>query len=228
MPHWEKLGWYAGHIGAYTREMFPCMAAAVLVYLCLRPARKVRLLRLGLVSRPEREAVVLIFFMYGAGLSALTLFPAHFWARFMDWVTVAHREPFDWRALYPDWASITTETVYRNLFTPFQEIRRGLRGGPWIFFILLGNIGIFLPLGFLTALLWRRPACWKSTLMGLLSSCVIEFIQLFIGRSTDIDDVILNTLGAFGGYWLFRVFRLLCPVTASRFQCHTREDVPNE
>ena len=224
----ELLGWYAGNIKDYAWEMIPCMAFAVLLFLCLYPTRKARLHRSGLISRPERELVLLIFVMFMAGLAALTLFPAHLWEGVMDWVTHPSKKPFDWRAFYPDWNTITAETDYRNLFTPFQEILRGLRGGPWVFFMLLGNIGMFLPLGFLTGLLWRKPHWWKSTFLGLLSSATIEFTQLFIGRSTDIDDIILNTTGAFLGYWLFWFCRLLCPRFTARFQCHDREDVPNE
>lgn len=223
---WVRIVWYAGHIWSYLREMLPCMMLAIGVYLGLYPARRGNLRRSGLVSRPEREAVVLLFFIYLAGLGAVTLFPAHFWGLLMD--SIQKGKPFRWAALYPDWQTITAHTDYRNLFSPFQEIRRGLRGGAWVFFMLLGNIGIFLPLGFLSGLLGRRPAFWRSTLIGLFCSAFIEFTQFFIGRSTDIDDVILNTFGAFLGYWLFRLFRLLCPRTASRFQCYAREDVSNE
>lgn len=227
MSNWELLGWYAGNICSYVWEMIPCMGVALLVFLCLRPARRQRLLRRNLVSRLEREGVLLLFVMFGAGLAALTLFPAHFWASFLAWLTnpVGCGNDFDWRSFYPSWNEVTAETDYRNLFTPFQEILRGLRGGPWVFFMLLGNIGMFLPLGFFTALLWRKPSWWKSTLTGLLSSCTIEFVQFFIGRSTDIDDVILNTTGAILGYVLFWFFRLLCPGFAARFQCYERKEV---
>ena len=34
-------------------------------------------------------------------------------------------------------------------------------------------------------------------------SCLIEFLQLFLGRSVDVDDLILNTLGGLMGYLLF-------------------------
>ena len=34
-------------------------------------------------------------------------------------------------------------------------------------------------------------------------ACLIEFLQLFLGRSVDVDDVILNTLGGLLGYLLF-------------------------
>lgn len=36
----------------------------------------------------------------------------------------------------------------------------------------------------------------------------VEIIQMFIGRSTDIDDVILNTLGIIIGYGIFLLFNL--------------------
>jgi glycopeptide antibiotics resistance protein len=41
--------------------------------------------------------------------------------------------------------------------------------------------------------------------MGALFSSIIECIQLFLpNRTTDINDVILNTIGTVAGYLLFR------------------------
>ncbi|AYV71401.1 hypothetical protein C2H98_07265 [Niallia circulans] len=36
---------------------------------------------------------------------------------------------------------------------------------------------------------------------------LIEILQLFIGRSTDIDDVILNALGIMFGFSLYKIFQ---------------------
>ena len=91
-------------------------------------------------------------------------------------------------------------------------------------FLMLANIGIFAPVGFFPALLWRRWRWWKSLLLGFFTSCAIEFAQFFIGRSTDIDDVILNTAGALAGYWLFWLVRALFPNALSKFQCRERGD----
>ena len=55
--------------------------------------------------------------------------------------------------------------------------------------------------------------------LGFLCSCSIEFIQFFIGRSTDIDDVILNTTGALLGYLLYVLVRAVFPRLAATFHC---------
>ena len=94
-------------------------------------------------------------------------------------------------------------------------------------FLMLANIGIFVPIGFFPALLWRGWRWWKSLLLGLGSSLTIEFIQFFIGRNTDIDDVTLNTAGAMLGYWLFCLSRTLFPRLISRFQCRPEEGDKN-
>ena len=49
---------------------------------------------------------------------------------------------------------------------------------------------------------------------------LIESVQFFIGRSTDIDDVILNTTGALLGYGIFLLFQTAFPRFLSRFYCH--------
>ncbi len=69
---------------------------------------------------------------------------------------------------------------------------------------LLMNIMMFVPLGmFLPAVFsilrrWRRTVC----LIGLFVLC-IETMQYFIGRSADIDDFIMNTVGGWIGYGLY-------------------------
>ena len=60
---------------------------------------------------------------------------------------------------------------------------------------LVGNIIMFIPVGFLIPLLWRCSG--KLTiLIGFLSSLSIELLQIPLPRCTDIDDLWMNTLGA--------------------------------
>ena len=54
----------------------------------------------------------------------------------------------------------------------------------WLLFMLLGNIIMFVPVGFFPALLWRRARWWKSLLAGFCSSCTIEFTQFFRSSRT--------------------------------------------
>lgn len=74
------------------------------------------------------------------------------------------------------------------------------------FFQVSMNAVMFLPFGFLLPLLWERCRSWKvTTLAGFITSGLIEFLQLFSFRATDVDDLVMNTLGAFLGYlgaWL--------------------------
>jgi glycopeptide antibiotics resistance protein len=74
----------------------------------------------------------------------------------------------------------------------------------------LGNIALFLPLGILLPLLGDR---YRSLIrVVLVASCLslsietIQFLLRFIGnpRAVDIDDVILNTLGACLGFVFYK------------------------
>lgn len=210
----ETLWWYLENIGDYLLQMLPCMCVAFALFLLLRPWRRRRLARLGLSSGPWREGGLLLFVMFAAGLAALTLFPAYFW-------TAGHwRDVLDGsRPLFPP---VDFKSQLQTLqMEPFQEILRAFKG-PWVMFLMLANIGIFSPVGFFTALLWRKPRWWKSLLAGFCSSFSIEFIQFFIGRSSDIDDVILNTAGALAGFWIFCLLRAIAPNLIEKFQCQPR------
>lgn len=208
----------------YVRQMIPLGLTALVILILLRPARKKRLARLGLTSSAWRESALVLFVVFCAGLAALTLFPADFWSgsgRFL-------LHPNAWGTLVREWYPTWEETVSRfaylpNMLKPFEEISRALnRRSYWLLFMLLGNIIMFMPVGFFPALLWRRWRWWKSLLAGFCTSAMIELIQFFIGRSTDIDDVILNTAGALIGFWVFCLLRAIFPKLIEKFQCQPR------
>jgi len=56
------------------------------------------------------------------------------------------------------------------------------------------NIGLFLPLGLLATLLWRRPLLVIASCAGL--SFLLEVWQALIGRGGDAIDVVHNSVGA--------------------------------
>ena len=75
---------------------------------------------------------------------------------------------------------------------------------------LLGNTVLFAPWGFFLPMLWkkfRRLLPVAGMCLGL--TCFIEFTQLFIGRTMDVDDLILNFLGSMGGAGLWWIIRRL-------------------
>lgn len=80
---------------------------------------------------------------------------------------------------------------------PFQ-VWKTIGENPLNFF---GNIAMFIPLGFFLVLLSDKyHKAWRTIFMGVKISLLIELIQLFETRGTDIDDVILNTAGTFAGF----------------------------
>jgi len=75
------------------------------------------------------------------------------------------------------------------------------------------NILLFVPLGFLLCLIWQDYENMLRTLLaGLFFSLLIEGAQLFNGRYSDIDDLIMNVAGAAVGYALAMGFKGLFKV----------------
>lgn len=103
----------------------------------------------------------------------------------------------------------------RNNFIPFHSILDTLRtavAGSVILRQIGGNVLLLFPFGFLLPLLRKNISFKKTFLAGLSFSVVIEGLQYLISaslgfsyRSTDIDDVILNTTGACFGYLALRL-----------------------
>lgn len=68
------------------------------------------------------------------------------------------------------------------------------------------NAIMFMPLGFLLPYIWknyRNP--FRTALAGFFFSALIEAAQLPTNRLVDIDDLMMNTLGAFLGYLVWKL-----------------------
>lgn len=73
------------------------------------------------------------------------------------------------------------------------------------------NFLIFVPLGFLVALLLRPSRWWLAGALGVIVSAGIEISQLVLlsARTADEIDLLMNSAGAFAGAALARVVHLL-------------------
>jgi glycopeptide antibiotics resistance protein len=90
---------------------------------------------------------------------------------------------------------------------PLQSIIRDLRHGDRDLVVnFLGNLVAFLPIGLIPPLARpRATAAWHVAVFALTLSALIEALQYASGRRVaDIDDLILNTLGALLGYFTLR------------------------
>jgi hypothetical protein len=129
---------------------------------------------------PARELAVLALFGWSLNVVGLTFFPLRI--VFYDWHGTSNLIPF---------ASILQLIRETNSVTANYNIT--------------GNIVLFVPFGFLLPLLFTRlrrlwPLAWRAAAI----SVSIEIAQIITrARSSDVDDVILNTLGAVIGFTLF-------------------------
>ncbi|WBW96205.1 VanZ family protein [Oceanirhabdus sp. W0125-5] len=113
---------------------------------------------------------------------------------------------------------------------PFKQLTYQLErmeiesGGSKLFRIKLilrnfgGNFILLLPLGMFSPMIFKKVnTIFKALLLGFLTSLAIELTEILEvllnisrwGIAFDIDDIILNTLGAAIGYLVYKIFATL-------------------
>ena len=100
---------------------------------------------------------------------------------------------------------VTSRDVYiggTNL-VPFREIFRYPIGSENFYRQVAGNIILFMPFGFFATYYTRVNKFRSISLITFLVSLTIETVQKFIGRSFDIDDIMLNVLGGVLGFLIY-------------------------
>ena len=107
-----------------------------------------------------------------------------------------------------------SEREYHYNLVPFHEIKRFIHyykviGMPAVLLNLVGNVAAFVPFGFFLPVFVERCRTILNTVFYSFElSLMVELIQLVtkVG-SFDVDDIILNTIGGFIGYIVYKVVR---------------------
>ncbi len=86
---------------------------------------------------------------------------------------------------------------------PFTEIFRYEVGSRLFIYNVFGNIAAFVVFGIIASAYIKPKTVLSPFLISLIVSSTVEFVQLNIGRSFDVDDIILNVLGCIIGYLLY-------------------------
>lgn len=173
-----------GSILRYLGIMLPFMLLSVPVYLLIRAMILKR--RKQHINR-YHEIPLFLFTIYLCGLASQTILP-----RIEYGVNGLH--------ILSGGVHTTNLVPFRVLANTAAEMRHGNTDS--LLINLIGNIVLFVPVGFCCMLLWPMSKT-KAILCGLGISLCIEICQLFLARGTDIDDLILNTLGAVIGVLLY-------------------------
>lgn len=97
---------------------------------------------------------------------------------------------------------------FRINWVPFANLLDYSNKGE-ILLNVVGNTAMFVPLGIVWPSVFRKlDTHWKVIVAGIGASLCIEILQLpFFDRVTDIDDLILNSLGFLAGYGLYLLVR---------------------
>lgn len=191
-------------MGRTLRYLFTMLWGAVpalALFFCLRPARVRHLQGKGLYSSSPREAALALFWMYCGAVAIIALTPR--------WLIYAFED-----LLF----GLPWNPQGRPFFSPGSVSLTFFKTFSYSSYVLAGNILLFLPFGLLSALLWRKFRWWKALLLGFDITLFIELWQLFIGRTFDVDDLMLNTFGVLCGFWAALVFRRCFPNGAANLQ----------
>ena len=100
---------------------------------------------------------------------------------------------------------VTSRDVYMSgtNLVPFREIFRYPIGSENFNRQVFGNIILFMLFGFFAAYYTKMKKLGSITLISFLVSLTIEIVQKYIGRSFDIDDILLNVLGGILGFLVY-------------------------
>jgi len=91
------------------------------------------------------------------------------------------------------------DITYYRYFPRFNLIPFQYMFSAWETTLL--NVILFMPLGFFLPVLWKEfSSPSKTVVLGFFISLLIELLQIFTYRATDINDLMTNTLGTVLGY----------------------------
>ena len=74
--------------------------------------------------------------------------------------------------------------------------------GSWVKTMLIGNIAMFLPLGFFLPFVTERVNRKNIFVVSIAVPFIVELLQMIFGRSFDVDDLICNFIGIVAGFFI--------------------------
>jgi len=178
------------------RSLFvPFLLASAITVPCWLVFRIYRLRISGHRVSFPRETLLLIFVVYLSGLVTATLLPNH-----NSRLVAESAVGID---LHPNLASLTCSS---------PTLPGGSTAHAFCVHNARGNVMLFFPLGFLLPLVWRRLRFWRVLQIAIAVSVSIEIVQYLSqawgNRTADVNDVVLNVLGAFLGLAVVSLLRL--------------------
>ena len=183
-----------GRIISYIVNMIPYMLIAIFVFIIARIRVK------GCKINLKHEILFLLFTAFLAGLASQTVIPK---------LEIGLNGGL---AIQTSGVGSVNIIPFKVLYDTYKEV---FENNNINYFLInfIGNIVMFMPIGFCLPALWEIKGR-HVILTGFLISLFIELSQLFLSRGTDIDDLILNTLGTAAG---LLIYKLMYGIIGSKF-----------
>jgi len=187
--------WFMYPLLAYRSFVLPILLVSSVAVPCWFGFRLYRLRASGRRPSFPREILLLTFVAYLSGLAAVTLTP--------NGSSRVVAQGTGGTELRPNLASLTCSSAS----LPAGSSARGLCARN-----ALGNVALFFPLGVLVPLVWERLRFRRGMQIAIALSFTIELVQYLSSawgsyRAADVNDVILNALGACLGLVLVSLLR---------------------
>lgn len=146
----------------------------------------------------QQELLRIIFACYCGALFALVLTPNNFWTAV--WFYIING--------YPG-CKISFQPSFEFNFIPTMILwlKGSINVGGWTIKMLFYNLLLFVPMGVLLPELKQKAkrGFIQVLILGFFCSFAVELFQPLVGRSFDIDDIIMNVLGVMLGYIVYQL-----------------------
>lgn len=170
-------------ITGYFLQALPIACLAGMIFLAVRLCRAKKS---GVQINWPTELLRLVFVCYLTGLVSLIILPANFWLYVYDGLVFGW-----WDELGPVFQLGDVDLVPSVIGWLSGELSLG----SWAKKMLIGNIAMFIPMGFLLPLLTKIKGRKSLLRASIMIPLACEVLQLIFGRSFDIDDPICNFVG---------------------------------
>lgn len=155
--------------------------------------RFIKLKKLGISFVLKTEIMRWLFVCYLTGLINLILVPSNIWT-------------YIWFYLRNGYSGCELAPLFSGGVNLVPTLIKAFTGeytvGRWVRTMLAGNFLMFVPMGFFFPFVSEKinkRNIWK---IAVFIPIVVEAIQLIVGRSFDVDDLILNFVGIVVGYFI--------------------------
>ena len=147
----------------------------------------------------SKEIMRWLYVCYLTGLVNLILVPANLWMFIWANICIGYSH-----------SELTFFSGNINLIpTIFKLIMGELTIGRWVLKMLIYNFLMFVPFGFFLPFVSEKVNNRNIWKIAIIVPVIVEIVQPIVGRSFDVDDLVLNFAGIMVGYAVFVAIKAL-------------------